>query len=186
MNETMQSILNRRSTRAFLSTPVGAEEIRALEEAALAAPTGMNRQELRFTFITDKELIDRIDRVCRETLAAAEGGRENLARLRERGADSVFYGAPLLILISGRQTGWEKVDAGIAAQNLTLAAESLGLGSCIIGMIRNVFRGENPMNLNRDFSFVDGEEFLISVAIGRKGMEKEAHVSDREHIRYMK
>lgn len=185
MNEMIQCIMNRRSTRKFLPEQISPEQIRVLEDAALAAPTGMNRRELRFTFIQNLETIERINRVCHETLAAREGGQTSLDRLKERKTTSVFYGAPLVILISAAPTGWEHVDAGIGVQNLTLAAEALGLGSCIIGMIRNVFDRDNPLNLNEEFSFTDGEEFRIAVAIGHKGMDKEAHEFDRAHIRHL-
>lgn len=185
MNETIRNIMQRRSTRKFLPDAITEEQIRVLEDAALAAPTGMNRRELRFTFIRDKEKIEEINRTCYETMMTRESDKAKIERLKERRATSVFYGAPLVILISGKKTGWEKVDAGIAVQNLTLAAESLGLGSCIVGMIRNVFDEENPLNLNKEYSFVDGEEFYLSVAIGHKGMDKEAHEFDRGHIRHL-
>ena len=49
----------------------------------------------------------------------------------------VFHGAPviILILIDRRGVGTPTLDAGICGQNMVLAAHSLGLGTCWIGMV---------------------------------------------------
>ncbi len=49
----------------------------------------------------------------------------------------VYHHAPaiILILVDRRGVGTPKLDAGICGQNMVLAAHSLGLGSCWVGMI---------------------------------------------------
>ena len=49
-------------------------------------------------------------------------------------AESIFFNAPLLIIISGKKS-WRflKDDINLCVQNMFLAAHSLGLGSCWIG-----------------------------------------------------
>ena len=54
MNETLQSIFSRSSTRKFTTQKVSAEDIEVLKKAALAAPTARNLQELRFAFVEDQ------------------------------------------------------------------------------------------------------------------------------------
>jgi nitroreductase len=50
----------------------------------------------------------------------------------------VFYGAPLVVVICARDTGLHpEEDCALAAQNLMLAACSLGLGTCPIGIARD-------------------------------------------------
>lgn len=183
-NEVLNVIDTRRSIRKFEKTAITDEEMKALENAALAAPTGMNRRELRFSFVHNEEEIASIQKQVETCLAKTESGQASLQRLKEREAENVFYGAPLVILISGKETGWLKVDAGIAVQNLALAAESLGLGSCIIGMIRVAFQAGDPDALNKHFAFEEDEEFCISIAIGHKAMSKVAHEFDQAHIRH--
>ena len=69
MNETLQSIFSRSSTRKFTAQKVSTEDIEVLKKAALAAPTARNLQELRFAFVEDQELITRIsDEVFRLSL----------------------------------------------------------------------------------------------------------------------
>jgi len=45
MNETLATILDRSSTRSFTDQPLDYDQLAALKNAALAAPTAMNRQE---------------------------------------------------------------------------------------------------------------------------------------------
>jgi Nitroreductase len=48
--------------------------------------------------------------------------------------DTVFYGAPALVLVvSDRKDHWAAVNCALAAENMMLAAHSLGIGSCFIG-----------------------------------------------------
>ena len=137
MNTTIQAILNRRSIRNFSPAPLKQEEIDALVAAALASPTAMNRQLWEFRFITSQSLIAAMNdaALChfRET-----GDQAALDRIAAR-HESIFYGAPLLVVIAmpagaGR---YAPIDAGIAAQNLAIAAQSLGLGCASSGWRRH-------------------------------------------------
>lgn len=186
MNQVLEMIDSRRSIRKFEKTAITEEEIKALEMAALTAPTAMNRRELRFSFIHGDEAISSLHEEVAVIMAESEGGRASLERLKQRVAENVFYGAPLVILISGKETGWTTLDAGIAVQNLALAAESMGLGSCIIGMIRRAFKPNHPEGLDKKYHFEEEEHFQISIAIGHKAMNKEAHEQDPEHIRHFR
>ena len=55
--------------------------------------------------------------------------------------NNFYYNAPtVLILSADKDFKWSKLDAGIAAQNIALAAQSMGLGSLIIGIIDDAMR----------------------------------------------
>ncbi|MCX6801661.1 MAG: nitroreductase family protein [Candidatus Diapherotrites archaeon] len=64
-------------------------------------------------------------------------GKFARAGLKVAGKGTIFYNAPLLIVISGK-TGYDylKDDVNLAVQNMFLAAHSLGLGSCWIGLAK--------------------------------------------------
>ena len=64
-----------------------------------------------------------------------------------------YYEAPVLILLSAEDGfKWSKVDAGIAVQNMALAAESLGLGSLTIGCIYDAMHGTKKEYFSRMIS----------------------------------
>jgi nitroreductase len=48
---------------------------------------------------------------------------------------SIFYNAPLMIMVLARSDAdFPQIDCSLAAENMMLAAESLGIGSCWIGL----------------------------------------------------
>lgn len=180
--ETIRSILERSSCRAYTDEPVSQAMREILEDAALATPTGRNKQELRFCFVTDRELIEAINQETLQVLA--EDGRGDMKEiLKKRQATSIFYGARLLVVISSKPSKYGTVDAGIGVQNLALAAQSLGLGSCINAMCERSFRRERPRHFCEAVGMEADERFEVAIAIGHKAHEKAPHRWDRSHIR---
>ena len=130
-------IKGRRSVRSYLDRPVPREVIDRLLDAAVWAPSGMNGQPWRFTVIQDREVIESLSDRTRELVMKSMPLPEHLLAAFKSGQDVVFYGAPLLILISvPKNLDWRTVnllDCGLAAQNMFLFAHQEGLGSCFIG-----------------------------------------------------
>lgn len=174
MNDTIRSILDRRSIRAYKPDAVTEEQLAVLKECALASPTGMNAQSWHFTFVTDAAVIDDVDKAVMDTFAA-NGDTATVERVRSRGG-AVFYKAPLAVFIScEKDSKWGEVDAGIAVENLALAAHSLGLGSVIIGMCGAAFNGAEGKRLEQLLKFPENHRFAIAIAIGVPDTTKEAH-----------
>ena len=182
MNDTMKSIFERSSTRAYTGEAVSPEMIKALKEAALASPTADNDQENRFIFVTDKNLLAKINEKTYEVMVA-DSDDENINSLKQRSAKDIFYGAPLVILIYSQNSHFAYIDAGIAVQNLALAAHSLGLGSCINGMCRRAFYRNVSGNLSTELGFAEDEDFRIAIVIGHIAKDNEPHKFDYSHIR---
>ncbi|NLO35344.1 MAG: hypothetical protein GX112_03185 [Clostridiaceae bacterium] len=186
MNTTLQAISNRRSIRSFAAAPLKQEEIDALIVAALASPTAMNRQLWEFRFITSQSLIEAMNEAALSHFRSI-GDQAALDRIAARHA-SIFYGAPLLVVIAipadaGR---YAAIDAGIAVENLAIAAQSLGLGSCIIGMASASFTGARGKAILEQMDWPEGYEFAISIAIGHPAMSKEAHERHPEKVRQLR
>jgi len=118
--DLMQAIRARRSIRSFLDRPVEEEKLLAVLEAGRLAPSARNMQDWRFIVVKDA--------ATRSMLAVA-------AR------DQQFVGqAPVVIAACGTsdlvmtcgQLAYP-IDVAIAVDHMTLAAASLGLGTCWIG-----------------------------------------------------
>lgn len=150
MNDLMRLIMSRRSTREYLDKPVDRQLIEQILDAGRSAPSSLNTQPWRFAVITDKRLINDIASRIKDVLTSVyrflpilrillkELRDEKLAGAIKKTAmgddDTVFYGAPLVILILSSKKGrWVRTDCALAAQNMMLSAHSFGLGSCFIG-----------------------------------------------------
>lgn len=126
MNETMNTLLSRRSYRAYKPEQVRDEDLNAVLEAGKYAPSGSGKQSPLFVVVQDE--------ATRQQLAAM-----NAAVMGKTDTDP-YYGAPTFILVFGdseRSTGFE--DACLALGNMFNAAASLGLASCWIHREKEMF-----------------------------------------------
>ncbi len=77
-----------------------------------------------------------------------------------------FYGATALVLVSAdAQLQWIQLDCG-AAENIALAAEALGIGSCVMVMPGRLFASDESGRLARELGIPDGYSRMVSVALG--------------------
>jgi nitroreductase len=109
--DVYDAILMRRSTRSFNDTAVPSESIIKLLEAGRWAPTGGNIQPWKFIVVQNPKKIGMIKMF-------SEGLR----------------GTPTLIIaICTENRNWVTLlDIGMAAENISLEAVELGLGTCAI------------------------------------------------------
>jgi nitroreductase len=141
-NPALENIYARRSIRNFTDDRVPNEVIGEIMRAGTFAPTATNQQPWRFVVIRNREVIDRIGRRSKELWAelykdATDPRLASLYRIMTRPEMDVFYGAPVLILVfSAPGTLSGETDCALAAENMMLAARSLGVGSCWIGLAR--------------------------------------------------
>jgi nitroreductase len=135
--ELLDAINLRHSTRAYLTETPSKEIIEGLMAAAARAPCAFNRQPWRFTVIVNRDLLDKISAGTKHYMTRARplDLPETLYQKLSDPAFHVFYHAPALIVISTAAPGpWLEADGALAAANLMLAAQALGLGSCWIGL----------------------------------------------------
>ena len=125
MNEVICAIEGRRSIRSYRTDPVPEEKLEAVVKAGLMAPSAMNQQSWHFVVISGKGA-ERYRTYCIEKL-----GRDP------------YDGAPAMILVFGKKDAIAPVcDGSLAIGNLLLAAKALGLGSCWIHCVNDLFKEE--------------------------------------------
>jgi nitroreductase len=107
---TLELIRNRRSIRTYTGQEVDRDVIELVVDAARMAPTAMNHQPWEFLVLTDRELLKSIPPVL--------GHAEFIAN------------AAFCVLVLGSRIEYAVEDCCAATENLILAAEALGLGSC--------------------------------------------------------
>lgn len=135
MNETIHTILTRRSSRAYETKAVEEEKLRTILECGQFAPSANNLQPWHFTLITDRNLLDKISEENRNVLLNMD---DELTRQRASnpGFDS-FHGAPAAIIISGEESAkYAMGDCANATENMFLAAHALGLGGCYLASFK--------------------------------------------------
>lgn len=133
----LEAIDGRRAVREYTSEPVDEEQIKALIDAAIQAPSAMNRQPWAFWIVRDQKKLGEISNAAKShMLRTSPAGlvSHHFDETLGNAAFHIFYHAPALILISATEDGqWGTIDCALAAENLMLAAHDAGLGSCWIG-----------------------------------------------------
>lgn len=170
MNKVIETISKRSSTRGYTPEPITKEELNLLLHAGLQAPTAANKQEIHFTVLDGSHPI----------LQELEEEKNRLRNLSPS-LHNFYYEAPVVVVISADSTyKWGSLDAGIAVENMALAAESLGLGNLIIGCIRDAMSGEKKEYFADALKLPPSYEYKIAIAFGHKAVEKEPHTYDAE------
>lgn len=164
MNSFSELIQMRRSMRKFTDELLTADEAKLLLRAALMSPSSKGLHSWEFVVVEDKPAL------------------EALSQCKAQGAD-FLSGAPMAVVVLGDpqvSDVWIE-DASVAATQMLLQAEDLGLGACWI-QIRDRHDDEGGSaeeNVRRQLGIPEHLRVLAIVAFGHKGMERKPFNEDR-------
>lgn len=177
MNQVIENIYQRRAVRKYKNVSIGRDVIDELIMAGKMAPSAMNRQPWKFYVLTDPERIKKISKDI-EKLALKKMKQKGVMEFAKLAlslfhfsaiknflstTDHVFYHAPVVIFITHlRDNQWGKIDVGMCAQNIMLAAKAIGLESCPVGFAK--FVSDIP-----DYNLLkipESEEVDLAIVIG--------------------
>ncbi len=150
-DDFMKLVKSRRSVRRFLDKPVDPELIERAVEAATWAPSAGNRQDWEFAVAADRGVKERLaeeaSRKWGEVIEGSGSGALDEVLTGYAGNFDWFTNSPVVIAISCKKPGsfmealfgdkaavvsGARASAAMAAENLMLAAHSMGLGTCCI------------------------------------------------------
>jgi FMN reductase (NADPH) len=140
MNQVIETLLNHRSIRKYEDRPLTDEQIRTLVECAQAASTSSYMQAYSIIGVKDKEKKKRLAELAGNQPYVETNGHlfvfcadlfrhEVLAEMEEKDITASIESTEKFMVAV--------IDAALAAQNTAVAAESMGLGICYIGGLRN-------------------------------------------------
>lgn len=134
-NEIVRSILSRRSIRAYEPKQISDEELDTLLACALYAPTGGNLQNSRFLVIQDPDVLEELNRVIRDELRSrpvVEGEMiaKGIRRAMAENYHFIFHAPTLISAVAPREHSNSMANCAAGLENIMIAAEALGLGSC--------------------------------------------------------
>ena len=166
MNDTLKTIAERYSCRSFQDKMPPDDLLNAITDAALAAPSGVNRQPWRVILVKDTALILEMEAEGMR-IVSDMADKASYERIMSRGG-AMYYHAPCMIMvpIASNAKPMALIDCGILCENVALAAHSLGLGSVICGMAGTALSGPKGDYFKQKLGFPEGYEFGISVLLG--------------------
>ena len=140
MPDIFETIMHRRSIRRFAPKQIEETALQQIIQAGLYAPSAGGRQGVIFAVCQDKEVNERLGKIKRANSHPRMATETSfVSREQPSIADApkltnAFYDAPTVITMFAPKNFLFSVDdCAVAAENMMLAADALGIGSCYIG-----------------------------------------------------
>jgi nitroreductase len=179
-NEILTCIHNRRSTRRFTGDQISAEQLDTLLNAAIWAPSGGNNQSWLFTAIQKQEVLAHLNELVRKGFMTwipddDYPGKLTIKKRSQREGYCFYHNAPTLIIASN-VPNYENAmaDCALAMENIFLAAESIGLGSCYINQLHWLRDDTDVRTYLFELGIPKEHVICCSAAIGLIGAESPA------------
>lgn len=153
MNETIKTLIERRSCRAYEEKQVGEAELKTILEAGTYAPTGMGRQSPLIVAVQDPETLKKVERLNGAVLGQPDS--------------HPFYGAPTVVVVFGNPAlPFGVSDGNLVIGNLLNAAHAVGVDSCYIWRAKESFESEEGKALKAAWGIPEGYEGVGNVILG--------------------
>lgn len=153
MNETINTILSRRSCKSYKPDMVPAGIIDEIIEAGLYAASGNGLQSPIILAVTDRDTRDLLSRLN--------------AKYDPKKRKDPFYGAPVVLSVLGpKSVPTHTCDASLVIGNMLLAAHALGIGACWIHRAKEVFEDDEGRSLLQKLGIGDDYEGVGNCVIG--------------------
>ena len=177
-NEVINNIMARRSIRKYLDKPVEHEKLAVVVRAGINAPSGMNRQPWVIRVVEDQQLIADVNEVFVQ---------ENPEQVqRDSNFKNMFRNAPNLICVCTPAKGGGELDAGLLGENMMLAAQSLGLGTCCLGgPVRFLLTNEKCQFFLDRLDIPEDYKLNYIIAIGYPDEQPDAKPRDESKVKYI-
>ena len=180
-NPVIENIMARRSVRAYKEQAVPRELLEQVVECGINAPNAMNAQQWEVRVVESKAWIDK----ATETYKQSVKGTLAEKMVTEPSFKNMFRNAPAVIFIGHKPSKYTAVDCGLMAENMMLAAQSLGLGTvCMASPVMFLTQAAGAEFLS-SLSFSEGYEPLICIGIGYADEAPAAKPRNKEVIKYI-
>ena len=179
VNPVLSSIMARRSIRKYLDKPVEHEKLEVIVRAGINAPSGVNRQPWIVRVVEDQKLIADVTEVYKQ---------ENAEQVkRDKGFKNMFRNAPNIICVCTPANGGGELDAGLLGENMMLAAQSMGLGTCCLGgPVRFLLSNEKCKFFLDRLDIPADYKLNYIIAIGYPDEQPDAKPRDASKVKFIK
>ena len=178
VNPVLSNMMARRSIRKYLDKPVEHEKLEIIVKCGINAPSGMNRQPWIVRVVEDQKLIADVNEVFKQE------NPEQVAR--DKDFKNMFRNAPNLICVCTPANGGGELDAGLLGENMMLAAQSMGLGTCCLGgPVRFLLSNEKCKFFLDRLDIPADYKLNYILAIGYPDEQPDAKPRDASKVKYI-
>ena len=170
MNESLKTLIERRSCRSYKPDPIPAEILDQILVAGTYAATGMGKQSPIMIAVTDKETRNKLSRMNAAVMGAS---------------NDPFYGAPVVIIVlANRAVPTYLYDGSLVMGNLMNAAHALGIASCWIHRAKEEFESAEGKAMLKELGIEGDYEGIGHCILGYAAQESNAPAPRKEKYIY--
>ena len=178
-NQTIETIMSRRSIRQYKPQAVSRDTMQTIVECGINAPNGMNEQSWAIRVVDNPEYINGITEVFK---------KKNQDRIaNDPNFKNMFRNAPTVVFIANDPSyELSQIDCGLLGENMILAAQSMGIGSCCLGSpVRFMLTEPEAAEYVKRLELPEGYNLLYCIAFGHPDESPEAKPRDTSKIKFI-
>ena len=180
-NQVTKTIMDRRSIRHYTDQPVSRDTLIKLVECGINAPNAQNKQEWAIRIVDSKEYLDGVTELMKKEMPFFVKNDDPKFRNGFRNATAVIFVA----IPENDPHGMNGINAGALCENICLTAQSMGLGSIIMGGPSSfiVSNPEAKPYLDR-LDIPEGYKLSICVGVGYADETPDAKPRDMSKVKF--
>ncbi|NLB67876.1 MAG: proton-conducting membrane transporter [Bacteroidales bacterium] len=181
-NPVIETIMARRSIRAYKPQAVEREIMNQIVKCGINAPNGMNAQPWEVRIVDNPEFINGCTKIFVERMKQDPRGAK---MVEDPSFKNMFRNAPTVVFIALGESRFAQIDCGLMAQNMMLAAKSLGIGSIALGSPVDFFKSEEAAEYYNKLEFPENYTLALVLGFGYPDESPEARPRDESKIRWI-
>ena len=173
MPDIFETILHRRAIRRFEPKQIEEAALQQIIQAGLYAPSAGGRQGVIFAVCQDEAVNERLGKIKRAnsnfrmSTATSFVSHEQPSIADDPKLTNAFYDAPTVItMFAPKNFLFSAEDCAAAAENMMLAADALGIGSCYIGQGWTAFADPYGQAILRRWSIPADHYAVMQLLLG--------------------
>ena len=177
----IDAIMSRRSIRKYKDTPVERELLQTIAECGVNAPNAMNKQEWEVRIVDDAEYLNGVTELMKE-------GMPFFVKSDEPGFRNAFRNATAIIAVAcpDDPMGMTLINIGLMGENMCLAAQELGLGTCVmVGPSAFLSTNEAAKPYLDKLGFSEGYKLRYVLGVGYPDEAPDAKPRDLSKIKFV-
>ena len=173
-NATIETILSRRSIRSYKPELISEQALDTIINCAINAPSARNLQPWEVRVVQNPEILKSI----------VDGYKVFIGK---PDAKSPFHDAPTVIFVAyQKENSFGQLDCGWLGQNILLAAESMNIGTCVVGSPVNYLNSPEAKDIVSKLNFSEGYEIVYTITMGYKNESPDAKPRDKGKVQIIK
>ena len=173
MPDIFETILHRRAIRRFSTKQIEENQLEQILKAGMYAPSAGGRQGVIFAVCQNREVNERLGKIKRANARPQMAtktcfvSREQPSIADDIKITNAFYDAPTVItMFAPKDFLFSKEDCALAAENMMLAADALGIGSCYIGQGWTAFDDPYGQEILRQWNIPTDPYAVMQLLLG--------------------